>query len=464
MKNRLSINLDLKTQQKLIITPQMKLSLNILQMNMIDVIKEINAIMENNPTLEELEAYNNLDWNANDKSISDEIKVEQRTISESFEETDFYSNKIKNNDEVNYENFVAKPLTLQEHLLFQLRITGLDDLSKSIGEYIIGNLDQDGYLRLDINIIANELNVEIDNVLDTLKIIQTFDPAGIASRNLTECIISQLNDMQIDKSIIEDIEDIINTIDNKDIDNIQKFLHERNYSEDYIDYLIDILRKVDPKPGLKYSENTSYIYPDVYIQEIDRGFNIFVNERDIPTLRISSYYQTLLKNNNLDNETREYLVEKIKNAEWVIKSLALRKQSILKVTEAIVEYQRDFFLKGFEYLKPMKLKDIADKTGLHESTVSRVTSGKYAYTKYGIIELKMLFKKGYDTIDGSLSVDKIKKLIATIIKEEPAKDPYSDKKISDILMDRGIQIARRTVSKYREELKIPSKILRKRRE
>ena len=464
MKNRLSINLDLKAQQKLIITPQMKLSLNILQMNMIDVIKEINAIMENNPTLEELEPYNNFDWNANDKSISDEIKVEQRTISESFEETDFYSNKIKNNDEVNYENFVAKPLTLQEHLLFQLRITGLDDLSKSIGEYIIGNLDQDGYLRLDINNIANELNVEIDNVLDTLKIIQTFDPAGIASRNLTECIISQLNDLQIDKSIIEDIEDIISTIDNKDIDNIQKFLHERNYSEDYIDYLIDILRKVDPKPGLKYSENTSYIYPDVYIQEIDRGFNIFVNERDIPTLRISSYYQTLLKNNNLDNETREYLVEKIKNAEWVIKSLALRKQSILKVTEAIVEYQRDFFLKGFEYLKPMKLKDIADKTGLHESTVSRVTSGKYAYTKYGIIELKMLFKKGYDTIDGSLSVDKIKKMIETIIKEEPAKDPYSDKKISDILMERGIQIARRTVSKYREELKIPSKILRKRRE
>jgi RNA polymerase sigma-54 factor len=464
MKNKLSINLDIKPQQKLIITPQMKLSLNILQMNMIDVVKEINSIMESNPTLEELEKYNNLDWSTNDKSIIDEKKVDQKKITESFEDVDFFNTKIKNDDEVNYENFIAQPLTLQEHLLFQLRITGLDDLSKTIGEYIIGNLEQDGYFRLDINNVAEELNVEVDKVLEILKTIQTFDPAGIASRNLTECIIIQLNDMQIAKVIIEDIEDIIITIGNGDIDNIQKILHDRKYSKDYIDYLIDILKKIDPKPGLKYSENTTYIYPDVYIQEINGEFNIFVNERDIPTLRISNYYLMMLKKDNLDNETKEYLLEKIKNAEWVIKSLALRKQSILKVTEAIVEYQKDFFLMGYDYLKPMKLKDIAKKTGLHESTISRVTSGKYAHTKYGIIELKILFKKGYDTTDGALSVDKIKKLIRSIINEEPINNPYSDKKISDILMESGIQIARRTVSKYREEMNIPSKILRKRRE
>jgi RNA polymerase sigma-54 factor len=415
MKNKLSVNLDLKTQQKLIITPQMKLSLNILQMNMVDVIKEINSIMENNPILEESEKYNNLDWGSSDSNVVDEKKIDQIQIKQSSEDFDFYNTKIKNDDEVNYENFIAQPLTLQEHLLFQLRITGLDDLSKTIGEYIIGNLDQDGYFRLDINNVATELNVEVDKVLEILKTIQTFDPSGIASRNLTECIIIQLKDMQIDNVIIEDIKDIINTMGDNEIDNIQQILHSRKYSNDYSDYLINILKKIDPKPGLKYSENTSYVYPDVYIQEINGKFNIFVNEKDIPTLRISNYYLMMLKNNNLDKETREYLIEKIKNAEWVIKSLALRKQSILKVTEAIVEYQKDFFLMGYDYLKPMKLRDISNITGLHESTVSRVTSGKYAHTKYGIIELKLLFKKGYDSIDGALSVDNIKKLIRSII-------------------------------------------------
>lgn len=461
MKNKLSVNLDIKPQHKLIISPQMKLSLNILQMNMVDIIKEINTIIEDNPTLEEAEGPDLFNWDTDEKSNKNETIIEHNQDVDNIEGGEFQYRKKTVDNEINYENFVANPLTLEEHLLFQLRISGIDSLSKAIGEYIIGNLDQNGYFRLDINEVAKELNVSIDEVLDVLKLIQRFDPAGIASRNLKECINIQLYDMQIDKVVINDIEEIVDTMGEASIYNIQKVLQDKNYSKDYCEYLNYILKKIDPKPGLKYSENASYIYPDVYIQNLNSDFNVFVNERDLPVLRVNDYYLKLLEQDNLDEKTKEYIEEKIRKAEWVIKSLKLRKQAILKVTEAIVDYQRDFFLNGYDYLKPMRLKDIANRTKLHESTVSRVTSGKYAHTKYGLIELKMLFIKGYDTVDGTLSVDKIKKLISSIIKEEPLESPFSDKKISEILMERGVQIARRTVTKYREELKIPSKILRK---
>ena len=461
MKNNLSIKLDIKPQQKLIITPQMKLSLNILQMNMIDIIKEINSIIEENPALEESDEYNESDSEFGENSGIEENKIQGAQNLEIYDEREISYTKKVTDEEVNYENFVAQPIILEEHLLFQLGITGLDNISKSIGEYIIGNLDQNGYFRLDINEVADELNVSCDKIREVLKIIQKFDPAGIASRNLRECIIVQLQDMEVDDIVIQEVEEIINILKDTGVEDIQKILYYKKFSKEYCEYLKEILKKIDPKPGLKYTENVMYIYPDVYIQNLVNRFNIFINEKDIPSLKINSYYTKMLEQNNLDEKTKQYIEEKIKNAEWVIKSLRLRKQAILKVTEAIVEFQRDFFLKGYDYLRPMRLKDIADKTELHESTISRVTAGKYAFTEYGLIELKMLFKKGYDTASGALSVDKIKKLLSSIINEEPAEKPYSDKIISELLCKKGIQIARRTVTKYREELKIPAKILRK---
>lgn len=461
MKNKLSVNLNIKPQHKLIITPQMKLSLNILQMNMIDIIKEINTIIEDNPALEEAEEHDLFNWDTDENHNKNVTTTEHNQDIDNIEGRELPYTKKTADDEINYENFVAQPLTLEEHLLFQLRISGLNNLSKVIGEYIIGNLDQNGYFRLDINEVAKELKVSTNEILDVLKIIQRFDPTGIASRNLKECINIQLHDMQIDEVLINDIEEIIDIMGDTNIYNMQTVLQDKNYSNDYSEYLSYTLKKIDPKPGLKYSENASYIYPDVYIQNLNDGFNVFVNERDLPVLRVNDYYLKLLERGNLDEKTKEYIEEKIRKAEWVIRSLKLRKQAILKVTEAIVDYQREFFLNGYDYLKPMKLKDIADRTELHESTVSRVTSGKYAHTKYGLIELKMLFIKGYNTVDGAMSVDNIKKLISSIIKEEPLGSPFSDKKISEILMERGVQIARRTVTKYREELKIPAKISRK---
>lgn len=461
MKNSLSIKLDIKPQQKLIITPQMRLSLNILQMNMIDVIKEINTIIENNPALEEVEEYSEFDNEFIENSRIEENIIQMDQNLELYGDKDISYAKKGTDEDVNFENFVAQPLALEDHLLFQLGITGLDNVSKSIGEYIIGNLDQDGYFRLDITEVADDLNVPCDKVMEVLKIIQKFDPVGIASRNLKECIIIQLKDMEIDDSVIQDIEEIINILNNTNTIDIKTILSNKKFSKEYCEYLMGILKKIDPKPGLKYLENVKYIYPDVYIQNLNGIFNIFINEKDVPSLKINNYYTRMLKQNNLDEKTKQYIEEKVKNAEWVIKSLKLRKQAILKVTEAIVEFQKDFFLKGSEYLKPMRLKDLVDKTGLHESTISRVTSGKYAFTEFGLIELKMLFKKGYETNSGALSVDKIKKLLLSIINEEPAEKPYSDKEISELLCKKGIQIARRTVTKYREELKIPAKKFRK---
>jgi RNA polymerase sigma-54 factor len=427
---------------------------------MVDIIKEINTIIENNPVLEETERYDEFNYEFDENSYLKEKLMQQEQNLEREDGREISYAKNLNNEDVNYENFIARPLTLEEHLMFQLGITGLDNFSKTIGEYIIGNLDQNGYFRLDINEVAEELNISSDKIIEVLKIIQEFEPAGIASRNLRECIIIQLKDMKISDVVIKDIEDILSMLNDTEMD-LQEILYNKKFNSEYCAYLLNILKKIDPKPGLKYSESVKYIYPDVYIQNQSGRFNIFINERDLPTLEISNYYINMLKQKELDATTKIYIEEKIKNAEWVIKSLKLRKQAILKVTEAIVEFQKDFFLKGFDYLKPMRLKDISNKTELHESTISRVTSGKYAFKEYGLIELKILFKKGYDTVDGALSVDNIKKLIVTLINEEPTENPYSDKKISDFLCKKGIQIARRTVTKYREELKIPSKILRK---
>jgi RNA polymerase sigma-54 factor len=459
MNNNLSIKLDIKPQQKLILTPQMKLSLNILQMNMIDVIKEINTIVEENPALEIIDTYNESDLESINNNIDQHVE-EQRFLNFEDRENFNYSKKSQS-DEINYENFVTQPLSLYDHLLFQLHITGLDSLSKTIGEYIIGNLDQDGYFRLDIDFVAEEFGVSVDKVESVLKVIQKFDPPGIASLTLEECIINQLRDMNINDIIIKEIVHLVDLINKDRKQDIQSVLSDKQYSNEYIEYLMDILKKIDPKPGLKYSESVKYIYPDVYIQKSTNGFNVFLNERDIPVLKVNEYYTKMLEQKNLDENTKQYIEDKIKNAEWIIKSLLLRKQAILKVTEAIVEFQRDFFLKGYDYLKPMRLKDISKKTGLHESTISRVTAGKYAFTEYGLIELKILFKKGYETTNGAVSVDNIKKLIVSIIKEEPPENPYSDKKIAEILSERGVKIARRTVSKYREEINIPTKILRK---
>jgi len=461
-KNIPFLGLEVKLRQKLVITPQLKYSLKLLQMPVTEILVEVNNILTENPVLEELETKQesvNLD---SDEFLKVLKKNDWDDYFNNFEDRSFIP--LSNNKEINYDSFIGKKETLYENLLFQLKTAGLDQTRVMVGEYIIGNLSDDGYFRMDSKICSEELGVSEDDFNEILSIIQTFDPSGIASRNLKECICNQLIDF-VDN--VCDIDEIVIILDNFQTDLIEgDYNHvseQMNISSERFDYLLGLIRKIDPKPGDKYADSNRYAVPDVYVVKNNGEYSVVLNESDMPALKISNYYINLLKNNNLDAKTKEYVEEKVKNALWLVKSLNQRQSSILKVVESIVEFQKDFFKKGYKYLKPLKLKNIAEITDLHESTVSRVTSGKYLFCEYGLIEIKSFFVKGITTVNGDISTNNIKETIELLIKNEYSGNPYSDQKITELLSKKGIKIARRTVAKYRGELNILSRINRKKR-
>ncbi|KAA0258195.1 RNA polymerase factor sigma-54 [Deferribacter autotrophicus] len=461
--SKLSVTLKNKLSQKLLITPQMKQSLNILQLPMFELSQEINSILEENPVLDEIEKKEDLaedDVNV-DSYIEELKKVDWESY---FDEDDEFKYYIKEDEDVNFEKFVSKKPNLYEHLLFQLNISGLKGDDYRIGEYIIGNLTENGYFRLDIDTSAKELGVSKEHFLQVLKKIQGFDPSGIASRNLKECLNIQLKDFEVSDEDLSYINVILDKYEaeliNGDYERIYKGL---GIDKDYFDYLMGLIKKVDPKPGLKFNYETVYVIPDVYVFKKDDVLEVKLNEEYIPSIKLNSYYIKLIKSEGLDEKTKEYVEEKVKNALWILKSLNQRKKAILRVVETIVKHQRHFFLYGDRKLKPLKLKDVSAETNLHESTISRVTSNKYLACEYGVYEIKSFFVKGIETTDGTMSVEAIKDLIKEIIDNEDKKKPYSDEKIVEILSKKGIKIARRTVAKYRDELGIPSTSKRKQR-
>jgi RNA polymerase sigma-54 factor len=437
-----------------------------LQMSATQILTEVNNCLQENPALEE---FINGDNNELAHKLEEEDKRE--IIDDTDEEWyDLYEShndsyyKPKYADDINYENFISKEVHLTEHLLLQLNISGLSKEQKEIGEYIIGNIDNDGYFRLDIESTCKQLNVDEDQFLKVLKIIQSFDPSGIAARNFKECVLIQLHDMYIEDSILKKVDKILSMYSDRIVNgDYEQIVRELNIDIGDFEFILSIIKKTDPKPGYSFEDSNRYIYPDVYVFESGNGYEVFVNEKDLPHIKVNNYYINLLNDKYLDKDTKKYIEEKVKNAQWFIKSLNNRQSAILKVVKTIVNMQKDFFDKGVHYLKPMRLKDIAEVTGLHESTISRVTSGKYVYCKYGLMDLKLFFVKGYETNAGNISVDRIKETIAGIIEKETQEDPLSDNLILNILKGNGINIARRTIAKYREELKIPSKKYRKKR-
>jgi RNA polymerase sigma-54 factor len=454
MNNKLSLTIQNKLSQKLLITPQMKQSLNLLQMPITELLQELNEVIQENPILEEVEPT---------EIIEEKIKDEFLEAIKNVDWDDFYGHYDdisfipKDDEDIDFEKFTSRQETLQEHLLFQLNILGLSEEDKQIGEYIIGNLTENGYFRLNIDETIKELNITKNKFINILNLIQEFDPNGIASTNLKECIEKQLTLFNINKYDIELINHILENFEEELLDkNYDKIKNTIDLDDATFNTLLELIRKTDPKPGLKFQQSNRYITPDVYIIKKDNNYEVTLNESELPAIRINTYYMRLLKNKSLDAKTREYVEDKVKNAVWLLKSLNQRQKAILKVVEAIVKIQKDFLDDISNHLKPLKLKDIAEMTDLHESTVSRVTSGKYVQCEHGIFEIKSFFMKALSTDSGNISTTRVKETIKEIIDNEPKDKPLSDQKIVEILQKKGIKIARRTVTKYREELSIPS--------
>lgn len=444
---KLDYNLQLQQEQRLIMTQELQLAVKLLQLNSVELNEYVEEQLVENPLLEREEKEEN-----NDKEEIVEIinYLEDPKDDEiTYDEDKEYISPL---------NFVIKETSLWDYLKEQLMLMPISKYYRRIGEYIIDCINENGYLIVEEKEISEKLNVEEIDVKKVIELIQTFEPSGVCARNIKECLLIQLKNKGIYNTTLENI--INNSLEEVGEGNIHKISKDNGISiEKAIEY-INIIKSLDPKPGIRYSdEEVKYIIPDVILEKIDGKYVVTVNEDSIPHLKINSLYKKLIANKN--SPEYNYVKEKLSSALWLIKSIEQRIETIKKVVYAIVEYQMDFFEYGND-LKPLTLKQIAEATSLHESTVSRAVKGKYIQTPRGLFELKNFFIKGMQTKAGEdVSISKLKDKIKEIINNENKEKPYSDQQIADIMNNEGINISRRTVAKYREEMNIPSSSKRK---
>lgn len=457
---RMGYGLELRQSQKLIMTPQLEQAIRILQLASFELEQYIQQEIETNPVLE-LHTDTH-DSNVENKDQTPEEEINWKEYLDDIKNP-YHNGKTHNdNDDFNYEHIVPMETSLQDHLLFQYHITVLDPRYNEIGEYIINNLNENGYLTLSVEEIAKELNENIDIVENILQIIQTFDPIGIAARDLRECLLIQLRQIPgIDDRIFVLVDKYLQAIADNKFPHIAK---EMGITPGEVQEMCDFLKTLEPKPGRKFGfSNNNYLIPDVEIRKIGNEFIVISNERNGPRLRIRDDYRTILADENGDVETIKFLNDKLNSALWLIRSIEQRRETIYKVVEMILEKQKDFFKYGKNHLKPMTLKEVADGIQVHESTVSRATNGKYVDTPMGIFELKHFFSSGVEMVDGEgISAESIKNYIKEIIEAENSYKPLSDEAICQKLLKKEINISRRTVAKYRNDLNIPSSSKRKR--
>lgn len=470
--------LELRLSQKLILTPQLQQAIKLLQLPHLELSQFLNQELLENPLLEE--SYDEISLNElnpeeresmeiqgiNEDAEAPLEKLMNFTVDDYFEErgSDGRDLGYFNPGLVEYPSFeqsLSKEPDLYDHLLWQLRLSNTSELIKQVGEIIIGNIDENGYLTASIEEIANIAKVQAPIVEEALKLVQGFDPPGVGAKDLKECLLLQLSALDLKGSIVEKI--IKNNLEELEKRKYSQIAAQYNITLNDVIAAVKIIEKLDPKPGSIFSKiNTDYIVPDVYVIKIADGYQIILNDEGVPRLRICNSYKRLLKQNDFfSKDDKKFFIEKFRSAVSLLKSLDQRNRTIYKVTETLLNIQREFFDKGVEYLKPLTLREVATVLNLHESTVSRVTSNKYLSCSHGIFSFRFLFSSALNSGVGNVSSTSVKNLIKKIILEENPKKPLSDQLIADKLKRDGIVIARRTVAKYRDELKIPSQNQRK---
>ncbi len=457
---KLGYNLALEQVQKLIMTPELRQAIQLLQFTSQELSEYIKLEIEKNPMLELVS--NDMDYeNIEDYNI-DKEEFDWRDFIENYDDISYRPEFDKNEKEYNYENIIKNSDSLKEYLLFQLNVSDLNRIDLNIGKAIIENIDDNGYLTVDVNQIADELRIPSKKVEKVLSIIQSFDPPGVGSRNLAECLLIQVREDKVSNPKIEII--IKNHLEDLAYNRLYKVSKELNMDISEVQEIFDYIKTLEPKPGRafgNYLSDVKYIIPDVNVEFVDGEYIIVLNEITAPRLNINKYYREMIRK-GLDSDTTEFIKEKLAQALWVIRSIEQRRMTIYNVVKSIVKFQRDFFEKGEKCLKPLTLKEVADDINMHESTVSRAINGKYVQTPRGLFELKYFFCSGFSTNQGEdISSTSIKAIIKEIIDGENQRKPFSDQKISDILKKRGINISRRTVAKYRDELGIPASSIRK---
>jgi len=474
----ISQKLHTKLVQKLILTPSLQQAIKLLPMSTLELADLLNQEMVENPLLEEVptEELQPAEQQAQNEKADAEKPTAEKT--DQWDDADyeyFFGDYLDDGyrsrtpSEVKelppIENTLSSAASLADHLMWQLSLQTEDEQLRDIGGAIVGNLDDDGYLVASVEEIAAMGDWPVTEVERALQNVQTFDPIGVAARDLQECLWLQIRHLGLEGTPTEKIvTEHLRLLQNHQVPEIARRMGLQ--IEDLKEH-IEIIRNLDPKPGSRYNpQQSQYVIPDVYVVKVEDQYVAMLNEEGLPQLRISPTYRRLLdKNagsNQANDETRAYVKDKFRSALWLIKSVDQRQKTIQKVANSIINFQREFLDHGIEYLRPLVLRDVANDIGMHESTVSRVVNNKYMHTPQGVFELKYFFHSGISSSYGdSVSSVTIKQRIRKIIENEDPRKPLSDSKIVSILQKEGLMLARRTIAKYREELKIPTSNQRK---
>ncbi len=466
----IELRLQQKLTQQLIMTPQLQMAIKLLQLSRLELVDAVRQELEENPALEEItDASQEERFDIAETAAEPEAGTQEVVIGEKIKEDVDWSNYI---DEYNspgrvsfesedketprFESFVPHKKSLGEHLLWQVMMSFGREEEKRIGTLIVGNLNADGYLDISYDELVRLCNAPEKQVENVLQVMQSFDPVGVCARDLKECLLIQLGPLGLNDTMVSEI--IHNHLHNLENRNYKAICRALKTSFENVIAAVNVIKSLEPRPGRQFSDEApQYIIPDIYVYEFENDFMIVLNDDGMPKLRVNTFYKNAISNKEekISDNAREYIQDKMRSAAWLIRSIHQRQKTIYKVMESILKFQREFFKKGIAYLKPMVLRDVAQDIEMHESTISRVTTNKYAYTPQGIFELKYFFNSSINRVHGgAIASASVQDKIKQIIDNEDHKKPYSDDKIAEILAKSNINIARRTVAKYRETLKI----------
>ncbi len=492
------LGLNLKVAQKQILTPGLVQMVSVLALNKLELREMINQELVANPVLEELpetvtaeEEVQKLEAEKPSPGAADE-SVRNGDKHDSFEEIDYgsffqdyldpghkspaedaieksslesflFENSIPSDpntreviEKPSFENFLSKPSSLADHLEWQLSLSICTDAVGQAAYSIIGNLNEDGYLTATLEEIAQTGNHKLEDVEQALKLVQEFDPLGVAARDLRECLLLQLRSLAPDNRLAQQIvSEHLHLLQNKQYKEIARALDRPPV---IVERAVELIRKLDPRPGQRYNAaQPQLIEPDVAFVKVGDTYSVVMNEDGLPQLRLSRRYRRMLEDGNATSEVRNYVKERFSSAIQLIKNIEQRKQTIIKVCEAIIRRQTEFLDKGIDALKPMMIKEVAEEVGVHPSTVSRAVAHKYTHTPQGVYELRFFFSEAVQGPSGAnTSLINLKRLVKKMIEEEDAAHPLTDEQITQRLRERGIDVTRRTVAKYREDMRIPS--------
>ncbi|MDI6801071.1 MAG: RNA polymerase factor sigma-54 [Thermodesulfovibrionales bacterium] len=474
----LESRLDLRLSQRLILTPQLQQAIKLLQMPQLELVQTLNQELTENPFLEEV-AEEPFEEDVVEESMpyiaENDVPESPLTSLASFSVDEYFDERSSDGRDLGYftqeteeqpsfELFYSRKPDLYDHLLWQLRLSNAGDDLRSVAEAVIGNIDEDGYLRVTDEELAHYMDVDADTARSAIQLVQGFDPPGIGARDLKECLLLQLNSLNLGGSLIEKI--ICHNMEDLQKKRYSNIVKQHNSTIEDVMATLHVIEGLEPRPGRSLaSGETNYVVPDVFINKTDDGYQIVLNDDGIPKLRLNNTYRKLLlKKESLTKEEREFLKEKLRMATELMKSLDQRNKTIYKVAESILKFQMDFFDRGKQYIKPLNLRDVASDINMHESTISRVTSNKFLNCEHGVVSFRFFFSSALQSDSGVVSSTAVKDLIKKVIAEEDHQNPMSDQRIADEFKKQHISIARRTVAKYREELKIPPQNQRKRYE